>query len=95
MARRDRKATYLDRLIDELHDVAARLDAILEESTIKHFNWNDRSSTVAVIGFADYGWGDDTPTVVNRRMELLRSLSDIEARVRGSSPMRLPMWLSG
>ncbi len=90
MPRRDRKATYLDRLIDELHDVAARLDATLEESTIKHFNWNDPSSTVAVIGFADYGWGKDTPIVVNRGMELLRSLSDIEARMRGIFPNATP-----
>ena len=90
MARRDRKATYLDRLIDELRDVAARLDAILEESSIRHFNWNDPSSTVVVIGSADYGWGKDTPTVVNRRMELLRSLSDIEVQVRGIFPNATP-----
>jgi len=91
MARRDRKATYLDRLIDELRDVAARLDAILEESSIRHFNWNDPSSTVVVIGSADYGWWKDTPTIVNRRMELLRSLSDIEAQVRGILPNATPV----
>ncbi|MCP4960161.1 MAG: hypothetical protein GY925_12945 [Actinomycetia bacterium] len=46
MARRNRTQTYLDRLVEELGEAAAQLDGIVEESTIKHFNWNDPSSSV-------------------------------------------------
>ena len=65
-------ASFLSGLRSELDELAARNRDILEQSEIRHFNWNDSSSEIVVAGFPPHGWAPTSAAVSAQQMAMLR-----------------------
>ena len=72
--------SYVASLRISLKEFSDDFYRLLADSQINHHNWNDPSSTVVVIGFADYGWAKSTPTLEAAQMALLSSWDELIAR---------------
>lgn len=77
--------TYRDHLLRRLDELEQSYLGSLGLATIKNNNWPD-----GFIGFAHFSWAPSSPESSISRMEMLRSISDIEPKTRLLFPHPTP-----
>jgi len=89
---RDRRSSYLSRMLAELDQIEQDYAGVIKRSTIHNIDPNrgSRGSGMVFIGYATRGWGPSDAALEADRMDLLRRVRDWGPRYRLLFPHPVP-----